>query len=131
MGEVHIGARALHVLNLLGFGSPIPVPGEEGGNFLVKMISNCLPSRRGRGGGGRHPLIKPYRLRVILTSLQGAGDHRGRTGAHPEAPPFPAQHPTIAQVLRLRQRDGTRKHWKELDEIKQTVDEIKQTVDEI
>jgi hypothetical protein len=32
--------------------SPIPV-GEEGGNFLVKMI----PSRRGRRGGGRHPVV--------------------------------------------------------------------------
>jgi hypothetical protein len=57
------------------------------------------------------------RLRVILTSLQGAGDHRSRTGAHPETPPFTAQHPTITQVLRLRHREETRKNWKELDEI--------------
>ncbi len=27
-----------------------------GGNFLVQMISTCLPSRRGRGGGDRHPV---------------------------------------------------------------------------
>jgi hypothetical protein len=29
--------------------------GEEGGNFIVQMISSCLPSRR--GGGGRHPVV--------------------------------------------------------------------------
>ncbi len=55
------------------------------------------------------------RLRVILTSVQGAGDHRGRTGAHPETPPFTAQHPTVTQVLRLRhvRRDQkkTGKNW--------------------
>ncbi len=26
--------------------------GEEGGNFLVQMISTCIPSLRGRGGVG-------------------------------------------------------------------------------
>jgi len=30
--------------------------GEEAGNFLVQMISTCLPSCRGRGDGGRHPV---------------------------------------------------------------------------
>ncbi len=29
---------------------------EEGVNFLVLMISTCLPSCRGRGDGGRHPV---------------------------------------------------------------------------
>jgi hypothetical protein len=33
--------------------SPIPL-GRMGGNFLVQMISTCLPSRRGRRGGDRH-----------------------------------------------------------------------------
>jgi hypothetical protein len=52
------------------------------------------------------------RLRVILTSVQGTGDHRGGTGAHSEAPPFPAQHPAVTQVLRLKQIDVTRKKLK-------------------
>ncbi len=31
---------------------------EEGSNFLIQMISTCLPSRRGRGAGGQHPVVK-------------------------------------------------------------------------
>jgi hypothetical protein len=31
---------------------------EEGGNFLVQMISTCLPSRRGMGVGGRHTVAQ-------------------------------------------------------------------------
>ncbi len=30
---------------------------EEGGNFLVKLISTCFPSRIGMGAGGRHPVV--------------------------------------------------------------------------
>ncbi len=30
---------------------PIPVVGGGGGNFLVQIISTCLPSRRSRGAG--------------------------------------------------------------------------------
>jgi hypothetical protein len=38
--------------------SPIPVGRGwgGGGNFLVQMIFTCLPSPRGKGGGGRHPM---------------------------------------------------------------------------
>ncbi len=50
IGGVHIAARALHVLNLIWFGSPIPVGGEVG-NFLLQMISTCLATRIGRGEG--------------------------------------------------------------------------------
>ncbi len=32
--------------------------GEEGGNFLVQMISTDLLSRRVRGAGGRHPVVE-------------------------------------------------------------------------
>jgi hypothetical protein len=31
---------------------------KEGGNFRFQMISTCLPSRRGMGVGGRHPVAK-------------------------------------------------------------------------
>jgi hypothetical protein len=48
IGEVHIGARALHVLNLIhviyGLAISLAYPsGEEGGNFLVQMIFTCRP----------------------------------------------------------------------------------------
>jgi hypothetical protein len=53
MGEVHIGARALHVLNLIWFGNIARLShnrsGEEGGNFLVQRI--YLPSLSVEGGG--------------------------------------------------------------------------------
>ncbi len=43
IGGVHIGARALHVLNLIWFGYGFAYPsGEEGGNFLVHMVYTCL-----------------------------------------------------------------------------------------
>ncbi len=45
IGEVHVGDMVW--LNRL----PIPV-GGGGGNFLVQMISTCLPSRTGRVGVG-------------------------------------------------------------------------------
>jgi hypothetical protein len=37
--------------------------GEEGGNFLVQMISTCLTTRRRWGEGGRHPVVA-RRLRI-------------------------------------------------------------------
>ncbi len=40
--------------------------GEEGGNFLVQMMSTCLPSRSRRRGGGRH-----HRVHIFLEMKQG------------------------------------------------------------
>jgi hypothetical protein len=43
IGGVHIGTRVLHVLNLVWFAVSLAYPsGEEGGNFLVQVISTCL-----------------------------------------------------------------------------------------
>ncbi len=59
--------------------SPIPV-GRTGGNFLVQIISTCLPSRRGRWG--RHPVGRILFLLFNERSLSpwpqgaGAGDRR-------------------------------------------------------
>ncbi len=53
----HIAATALHVLNSIWFGGIARLSHwGGGGNFLVQMISTCLPSSRGMGGGGRHPV---------------------------------------------------------------------------
>ncbi len=57
IGGVHIGARALHVLNSIR--SPIPV-WRRGGNFLVQMIFTCLTTRGVGGGGwraGQQPVV--------------------------------------------------------------------------
>jgi hypothetical protein len=52
IGGVHIGAKALHVLNLIWLALSLSYPsGEEGGNFLVQMISTCVPSREGGAWG--------------------------------------------------------------------------------
>jgi hypothetical protein len=40
-GGVHIGARALHILNLR-FGCIAYPSGEDRGNFLVQVIFTCL-----------------------------------------------------------------------------------------
>jgi hypothetical protein len=40
------------------------------------MISTCLPSRRGRGGGGRHPYVlepRNYTKRQPCAGAAGAG----------------------------------------------------------
>ncbi len=50
---------------LSGFFNANPDPsGEEGGNFLVQLISTCLPSRRGEGGG-RHPVVQIGKYAVL------------------------------------------------------------------
>ncbi len=57
IGGVHIGARALHVLNLIWF-SNISCLSQWGGkecNFLVQMISTCHRYVWSKGGG-RHPV---------------------------------------------------------------------------
>ncbi len=43
--------------------------GEEGGSFLVQMISTCLPSRRGRGRRGRHPVVLARKIVWFLQYL--------------------------------------------------------------
>ncbi len=47
-GSSHRRKRALHVLNLIWFGWIALL--YQWSNFLVQMISTCLPSRRGSGG---------------------------------------------------------------------------------
>jgi hypothetical protein len=39
--------------------------GEEGGNFLVQIISTCLLSRRKKWGGGRHPTGKVRQVCIL------------------------------------------------------------------
>jgi hypothetical protein len=64
IGGVHIGARALHVLNCYGLAISLAyLSGEEGGNFLVQVISTCLRYKYRKGGGGRHPVSAVRRRR--------------------------------------------------------------------
>ncbi len=57
---VHIGARALHFLTLNGLAISLAYPsGEEGGNFLIQMISACLRYRGGRGDGSSALWLRP------------------------------------------------------------------------
>ncbi len=51
IGGVHIGARALHVPNLILFGCIARLSQWRGGNFLVQMISTCLRYARRKGAG--------------------------------------------------------------------------------
>jgi hypothetical protein len=54
----------VHVLNLIRYGRIARLSqlgGEEGVNFLIQVISTCLHSRKGRGDGGRHPVVAPLR----------------------------------------------------------------------
>ncbi len=63
---IHIGARALHVLNFYGLAISLAYPsGEEGGNLLVQKISTC---RHEEGGGGRHPVCKTHPPLWLLPS---------------------------------------------------------------
>jgi hypothetical protein len=49
----HRQKRALHVLNFIWFGYIVGLSqwGEERGNFLLQMISTCLPYAWGGGRG--------------------------------------------------------------------------------
>jgi hypothetical protein len=52
--------------------NPLPIPaGKEEGNFLVHMISTCLPSRRGRGGGVGTLLVQQRNGLCKLSNLAG------------------------------------------------------------
>jgi hypothetical protein len=57
IGGNHIGATALHVLNLIG--SLAYPSGDEGSNFLVQMISTCFRYAYRWRRGGRHPVVQP------------------------------------------------------------------------
>ncbi len=75
MGGVHIGARALHVLNLIWFGNNARLLQwgvGRGGNFLVQMIFTCrryvLRVEEG-GGGSQHPVTSTPLLLLVLADM--------------------------------------------------------------
>ncbi len=75
MEWVHIGARALHVINLIWFGCIARLSQcGGGGNYLVQMISTCLPSGRGMGDEGRHHVGETYLSEAYGTYVR---THRG------------------------------------------------------
>jgi hypothetical protein len=74
-GSSHRHKIAACVLNLIWFGQiacQSQLGGEEGVNFLIQMISTCLPSRRGRGDGGRHSHSRGQCTLRIMCCLIGA-----------------------------------------------------------
>jgi hypothetical protein len=76
IGGIHIGARALHVLNLIWFCCITGLSQWGGGvYFLVQLISTCLPSGNERGGGvGTLWLKYPFNPgRVPAVRLLGLG----------------------------------------------------------
>ncbi len=82
IGRVHIGARALHVLNLIWFGQISRLSQwEETGNFLVQMIFTCLRYTQRRGGGSRRPVVFcpnfVYVNQRLLNALQSPWLSRG------------------------------------------------------
>ncbi len=73
---IHIGVRALHVLNLIWFGciSRLSQWGRGGSFPPSNDFYTCLPSRRGRGGGGRHPVILADLRLVVMDGIGEAGE---------------------------------------------------------
>jgi hypothetical protein len=48
-----------------------------GGNLLAQLISTCLTSRRGSGGGGRHPVYF-----TAKTFVGNQNEHQGGGTGH-------------------------------------------------
>jgi hypothetical protein len=71
IGVVHIGARALHVLNLIWFGT---------GNFLVQMIFTCRRYVQ-RKGGRSAPCVQQMDLPFVPVRVASASSEvsPGRT----------------------------------------------------